>query len=225
MNRTNSRLGDTFLELKHKSFHLCDEYGYNAETQTLLVRHGESLMQALNFFIATLNTLCHKTIEDTINTIRLYEISRFVINEKKQFISNRFSFSLEFDACRTEMEMLPIGSQLTEKQREFEKCKEKYEKLKCDVSIKMKFLDENQVEDASERTLDESLCFFPLKTKVMKKQLLLFHNAIAAYFSGNHQALDATMKQFNIKVMNNGDHLTDKSPPHLQQSFLEQPFH
>lgn len=54
---------------------------------------------------------------------------------------------MEFDACRTEMELLPIGSQLTEKQREFEKCKEKYEKLKCDVGIKIKFLDENQVRE------------------------------------------------------------------------------
>ncbi len=43
------------------------------------------------------------------------------------------------------MELLPPGSQLNEKQQEFEKSKEKYEKFKCDVSIKMKFLDENQV--------------------------------------------------------------------------------
>ena len=70
--------GDTFLELKHKSFHLCDEYGYNAEAQSLLVRHGEVLMGALNYFISTLDTLCNKTIEDTITTIRLYETSRFV---------------------------------------------------------------------------------------------------------------------------------------------------
>ena len=68
--------GDTFLEMKHKSFHLSDEFGSNAETQTLLVQHGEVLMQALNYFISTLNTLCNKAIEDTINTIRLYEISR-----------------------------------------------------------------------------------------------------------------------------------------------------
>lgn len=34
----------------------------------------------------------------------------------------------------------------------------------------------------------------------MHKQLLLLHNAIAAYFSGNAQALEATLKQFNIKV-------------------------
>lgn len=34
----------------------------------------------------------------------------------------------------------------------------------------------------------------------MHKQLLLLHNAIASYFSGNAQALEATLKQFNIKV-------------------------
>lgn len=69
-------LADSFLELKHKSFHLCDEFGYNAETQALLVRHGEILIQALNYFTSTLDTLCNKTMEDTITTIRLYEISR-----------------------------------------------------------------------------------------------------------------------------------------------------
>lgn len=36
----------------------------------------------------------------------------------------------------------------------------------------------------------------------MQKQLLLFNNAISAYFSGNQSALEATMKQFNIKPMN-----------------------
>lgn len=34
----------------------------------------------------------------------------------------------------------------------------------------------------------------------MHKQLVLLHNAIAAYFSGNAVALENTMKQFNIKV-------------------------
>ena len=40
---------------------------------------------------------------------------------------------------------------------------------------------------------------FASQIKVMNKQLLLFHNAISAYFSGNQKALDATMKQFAIK--------------------------
>ena len=37
----------------------------------------------------------------------------------------------------------------------------------------------------------------------MHKQLLLFHNAVSAYFSGNQNALEATMKQFSIKVVKN----------------------
>lgn len=41
-----------------------------------------------------------------------------------------------------------------------------------------------------------------LQVKVMHKQLLLFHNAVSAYFSGNQASLEATLKQFNIKVKN-----------------------
>lgn len=34
----------------------------------------------------------------------------------------------------------------------------------------------------------------------MHKQLVLLHNAVSAYFSGNAVALESTLKQFNIKV-------------------------
>jgi len=47
----------------------------------------------------------------------------------------------------------------------------------------------------------------------MHKQLLLFNNAVAAYFSGNQGALEATMKQFNIKL---------KAPNAEKPSWLEQ---
>ena len=40
------------------------------------------------------------------------------------------------------------------------------------------------------------------QVKVMHKQLLLFNNAISAYFSGNQKALEATMSQFSIKLKN-----------------------
>lgn len=49
----------------------------------------------------------------------------------------------------------------------------------------------------------------------MKNQLLLFHNAITAYFSGNKEGLDSTMKQFNLQHISNGD----------KKSFLEQSHH
>lgn len=47
----------------------------------------------------------------------------------------------------------------------------------------------------------------------MHKQLLLFHNAVSAYFSGNQKALEDTLKQFNIKM---------KSPNVAPSSWLEQ---
>lgn len=47
--------------------------------------------------------------------------------------------------------------------------------------------------------LPDLACPFP-QVKVMHKQLLLFHNAISAYFAGNQQQLEQTLKQFNIKL-------------------------
>lgn len=46
----------------------------------------------------------------------------------------------------------------------------------------------------------------------MHKQLLLFQNAIGAYFAGNKQALENCVKEFHIKV---------KDIEGKQQSFLE----
>ena len=55
-------------------------------------------------------------------------------------------FRLEYDACRTELELLGPSSVSGAKQDEFEKYKERYEKLKSGIAVKLRFLDENQVE-------------------------------------------------------------------------------
>ena len=39
----------------------------------------------------------------------------------------------------------------------------------------------------------------------MHKQLLLFHNAISAYFAGNQQQLEQTLVQFNVKLKPGAD--------------------
>lgn len=36
----------------------------------------------------------------------------------------------------------------------------------------------------------------------MHLQLLMLHNAVAAYFSGNAEALEDTLEHFNIKITN-----------------------
>lgn len=88
-----------------------------------------------------------------------------------------------------------------EVQRNFIKHKETYEKLKSDVMVKMQFLDENRVRKLAVLIFVTFIKTEPvLQIKVMHKQLLLFHNAIAAYFSGNATLLEATIKQFSVST-------------------------
>lgn len=74
--QTQHALGEAFSELAQKSPELQQEFLYNSETQRSLTRNGEILLGALNFFTSSVNTLCNKTIEDTLLTIRQYEIAR-----------------------------------------------------------------------------------------------------------------------------------------------------
>ncbi|CAO2582636.1 Arfip2 [Lemmus lemmus] len=148
-----------------------EEFGYNAETQKLLCKNGETLLGAVNFFVSSINTLVTKTMEDTLMTVKQYEAAR-----------------LEYDAYRTDLEELSLGprdagtrGRLESAQATFQTHRDKYEKLRGDVAIKLKFLEENKI-------------------KVMHKQLLLFHNAVSAYFAGNQKQLEQTLQQFNIKL-------------------------
>ncbi|CAF1420103.1 unnamed protein product, partial [Didymodactylos carnosus] len=133
---TQRMLSDT-LDLQQKSGELADEFGYNAATQRLLATNGEQLLNAMNFFISTLHTLLTKTIDDTLTTIKSYENSR-----------------IEYDAYRNDYELL-LASKSTSAssssseadeiiQRNYHQHKQRYEKLKLDVTIKLKFLDENR---------------------------------------------------------------------------------
>ncbi|KAM8904541.1 arfaptin-2-like isoform 2-T3 [Spinachia spinachia] len=171
MVQTQQALGDTFTELSQKSPELQDEFGYNAETQKLLSKNGEALLSAINFFVSSVDTLVNKTMEDTLMTIKLYENTR-----------------LEFDAYRSDLEELSLGHRdaaamvrIEMAQHDYQIYRDKYERLRSDVMIKLKFLEENKV-------------------KVMHKQLLLFHNAISAYFAGNQEQLEQTLIQFNVKL-------------------------
>ncbi|XP_066488062.1 arfaptin-1 isoform X3 [Tiliqua scincoides] len=175
MVHTQRQLGDAFADLSLKSLELHEEFGYNAETQKLLAKNGETLLGAINFFLASVNTLVNKTIEDTLMTVKQYESAR-----------------IEYDAYRTDLEELNLGPRdantlpkIEQSQQLFQIHKEKYDKMRNDVSIKLKFLEENKV-------------------KVLHNQLVLFHNAIAAYFAGNQKQLEQTLKLFHIKLKTPG---------------------
>ncbi|GLD52222.1 arfaptin-1 [Lates japonicus] len=177
MMQTQRQLGDAFADLSLKSPELHEEFGYNADTQKLLSKNGETLLGAINFFISSVNTLVDKTIEDTMINIKQYEVAR-----------------VEYDAYRTDLEELNLGPRdattvpkIEQSQQQFQIHREKYERMRNDVSVKLKFLEENKV-------------------KVLHNQLILFHNAIAAYYAGNQQQLEQTLKEFHIKLkMPGGD--------------------
>ncbi|XP_062864959.1 arfaptin-1 isoform X2 [Trichomycterus rosablanca] len=171
MLQTQRQLGDAFADLSQKTPELHEEFGFNAETQKLLSRNGETLLGAIQFFISSVNTLIDKTIEDTMINIKQYEAAR-----------------VEYDAYRTDLEELNLGPRdgttlpkIEQSQAQFQVHREKYEKMRSDVAVKLKFLEENKV-------------------KVLHNQLVLFHNAMAAYFSGDQKHLEQTLKQFHIKM-------------------------
>ncbi|CAH2301183.1 arfaptin-1 isoform X1 [Pelobates cultripes] len=175
MVQTQRQMGDAFADLSLKSLELHEEFGYNAETQKLIAKNGETLLGAINFFISGVNTLVNKTIEDTLVTVKQYETAR-----------------IEYDAYRTDLEELNLGPRdattmpkIEQSQQLFQAHKEKYDKMRSDVSIKLKFLEENKV-------------------KVLHNQLVLFHNAISAYFAGNQKQLEQTLKMFHVKLKTPG---------------------
>jgi Arfaptin-like domain len=49
-------------------------------------KNGQQLILALNFFVSSVNTLCNKTMEDTIFTVRQYETAR---SEKLNFFAQK----------------------------------------------------------------------------------------------------------------------------------------
>lgn len=89
------------------------------------------MIAAMNFVVSSLTTLCDKTMTDTLETVKVYENAR-----------------IEYDAIRNDVESYPEANQSPRAislRHEFASAKEKFEKLRNDVSIKLKFLEENKV--------------------------------------------------------------------------------
>ena len=133
---TQKSLAEHFAFMSVRAPELHTEFHYNAESQKAIARNGETLLAAVKFFIANMQTVCSKTMEDTLQTVKVYETSR-----------------LSYDAYRSDFEVLkkqantsqPAASRLPAASAEFEKHKAKFEQLRHDVDIKLKLLDENKV--------------------------------------------------------------------------------
>ncbi|KAI3380875.1 hypothetical protein SNEBB_002394 [Seison nebaliae] len=188
--QSQKELGEVFQELAHTQPSLLDLLNEASSAQSDLQKNGEKLLAALHFFDDNLSTLIFRTIDDTLLTIRNYETAR-----------------LEYDTYRVQLDDLKTGIRTTSKvasqkqmENEFNEKRSRYERLKEDVLIKIRLLDEN-------------------KEKVLQNQLILFNLAINAYFSGNAENLETAMEKFNIKVDNfKNEHQSSNT----LMSFLEQ---
>ncbi|KAG7233357.1 hypothetical protein INR49_007086 [Caranx melampygus] len=170
---TQKTLGDAFTELSLKTPALHVEFGVNAEAQKFLSKSGETLTSAINSFTSDLNTLVNKTIEDTMLNAKQYETAR-----------------IEYDAYRVDLEELNLGPRdtvtvpkLEQAQKDFQSQRERYQKIRDDLSVKVKLLEENKV-------------------KVLHNQLWLLHSAVAAHSLTCHRFLEQNIQQASEHLNN-----------------------
>lgn len=181
---TQKNLGDAFTELSVKTPTLHLEFGINADAQRFLSKSGETLTEAINAFTSDMNTLVNKTIEDTMINAKQYETVR-----------------IEYDAFRVDLEELNMGPRdavtvpkLEQAQKDFQTQREKYEKLRDDLSVKVKLLEGNKV-------------------KVLRNQLWMLHGAFAAHSLSCQNFLEKNIQEA-------GEHLNNVSTD--VPSFLEE---
>ncbi|KAH7701667.1 Arfaptin-like domain containing protein, partial [Aphelenchoides avenae] len=130
------------------------------DTLRSVCHNGDQFLRSLGHFTSSLQTLCDKTFEDTLMTIQQHDQAR-----------------LEFDVCRHELILLQQNPSATrpaieEKERSCNEAREKYDRTKEDVRVKMALLEEHRIDQ-------------------MRKQLSEFHRTMAEYYSGNAKALDS----------------------------------
>uniref|UniRef100_A0A3Q4G849 Arfaptin-1-like n=1 Tax=Neolamprologus brichardi TaxID=32507 RepID=A0A3Q4G849_NEOBR len=180
---TQKNLGDAFTELSVKTPTLHLEFGINADAQRFLSKSGETLTEAINAFTSDMNTLVNKTIEDTMINAKQYETVRW------------------YDAFRVDLEELNMGPRdavtvpkLEQAQKDFQTQREKYEKIRDDLSVKVKLLEGNKV-------------------KVLRNQLWMLHGAFAAHSLSCQNFLEKNIQEA-------GEHLNNVSTD--VPSFLEE---
>lgn len=133
---TQKSMAEHFAFMSIRAPELSTQFHYNAETQKVISRNGESLLEAMKHFVSNMQTVSSKTMEDTLQTVKTYEAAR-----------------LSYDAYRTECDNLRKQAATSQKasnslavvSAEFDKHKKKFEQLRQDVDIKLKLLDENKV--------------------------------------------------------------------------------
>ncbi|KAK6742388.1 hypothetical protein RB195_009948 [Necator americanus] len=166
LSQAEKNLAESLHSLSLKEVAIKSQVGTTSDSMRNVADHATALENCLRYFLSSIETLHGKTIVDTLETIYATEAAR-----------------IEYDVCRHELEALhshatvsPTTIQLAEERATQQR--DKYERLKADVRVKLRLLEENRVQ-------------------VMTKQLEKLQTALAAYFSGNAQLLTSSVAELS----------------------------
>ena len=136
---TQRSMSEILMDSSVRAKSLEESMRRSALAQRQAVRNGEMLVACLEFFHTSVLTLLTKTMGDTFSKVKEYEAVR-----------------VRYDAFRSDLESLRYAveanpnnaskkNKLDQAELDFEANKTQYDNLRSDVSIKLKYLDENRV--------------------------------------------------------------------------------
>ena len=133
---TQRALSENFAFLSVKAPELGIEFDASSKIQKAQSKHSDELVRVLTAFHQKMDTLVHKTMEDTLLTVKQYEAAR-----------------LSYDASRTAVEKAQESPPTTPNSQakyeamvaEFESEKAQFERLRSDLDMKLKLLNSNKV--------------------------------------------------------------------------------
>jgi len=133
LNASQKLLAESFYQLSLRETDLKERLTEQNEAMRQFSQSADEFSKQLGYFVSSMETLCTKTIRDTLQTVDIYENSR-----------------LEYDANRHELTVLQQTAGIAPKtiddmQTKVETLKQKYEQLKEDVRVKLALLDENRL--------------------------------------------------------------------------------
>ncbi|CAD5215944.1 unnamed protein product [Bursaphelenchus okinawaensis] len=133
LNTSQRILSESIYQLSLKENDLKQTLTDRSEVLRAFSHNGDALIKSIGHFVSSLETLCNKTIKDTMLTIQVYEQAR-----------------LEYDVHRHELGTLKQNvdadqTKIPEFESQCNEHKKKYEQLKEDVRVKIALLDENRL--------------------------------------------------------------------------------
>jgi len=151
---TQHLLTAQFRELAVRTPELRSHFERNAATQEVVARHAESLIVALEFFESNLDTMVHKTMEDTLDATRAYEEAR-----------------ISYDVLRLELlAKTPTGAQC----HQLELRREAFQKVRESLWVKLDLMTENthKVLRKQLTLLNNTMCAFYSGNEMALKQAI-----------------------------------------------------